>query len=549
MSQDHNLQIVITLTMGFALASVLGYLTQRLKTSPILGYLFAGYLIGPFSPGFVGDLKTAEQLAEIGVILMMFEVGLHFNWKDLVKVRGVAIPGALGQSIIATLAGIILVWGMGWSLEAGIILGLAISVASTVILVRALTDNKLLDTTRGHIAIGWLIVEDILTVLALLLLPSLAGYVKGDALTGHGIFISIFTALAKFVLLTVFMLTVGKKIVSWLISNVARTRSHELFTLSILALIFSIAVGSTLFFSTSIALGAFIAGMVIGETDVRYEASANALPIKDAFAVLFFVTVGMLFNPSAIMNNFMLFLGMIGIILLIKPLAAFLITIFLKHTFRTALTIAIALAQIGEFSFILAEEAMNLDLLPEEGFDLLVACAIISISLNPFLFSGLERLQLFLETRNYQIPEKQLSKPVDSREAAIIVGYGPIGESASAILEEQGVNPTVIDHNIDTIIKLGELNRFAVFGDASSPRILENAGITHAKYLIITVPELETTLNIIQMAKRIKPTIIIAARANFISEEQFLKAMNVPFICGELESKKAFDKMVQSLIT
>lgn len=387
-SEYLNLKIVLILTIGFSLASILGYLTHRLKLSSILGYLIAGYAIGPYSPGFVADVKVSEQLAEIGVILMMFGVGLHFRLKDLIDVRNIAIPGAIGQTLIATIIGTLVVYLHGWSLEAGIIFGLAIGVASTIVLVRVLYDNNILHTQEGHICVGWLIVEDIITVIVLLLVPSLS---PGQDHSMQTILLSIVGALGKFVLLTFLMFTVGKYGVTLALSKVVSTKSDELLTLTVLALTFLIATSSTLIFGTSIALGAFIAGMVIGQTDIRNKVARNMLPIKDAFVVIFFLTVGMIFNPAAIFHDFILFISVLAIILLLKPLSAFLITYGSKYPVRVAATVSIALAQIGEFSFILSEEAMRYKILPDEGYDILVACALVSISINPILFRFLPR--------------------------------------------------------------------------------------------------------------------------------------------------------------
>lgn len=383
--EPHNLKIVLILTYGLAFAGLFGYLTHLLKLSPILGYLIAGYLIGPYSPGFVADIAISEQLAEIGVILMMFGVGLHFKWQELLNVKNIAIPGAIGQTSIATLCAMLLLMGWGWTWQSGLIIGLSIGVASTVILARILSDNQLLKTSEGHIAVGWLIVEDLLTVLALLAVPVLA---EGK-LSVMGIISSFLYMLFKFCLLTLFMFTVGQKIVTYVLFTIARTRSSELFTIIILALTFLVATCSALMFGTSIALGAFIAGMVIGRTHVRHQASSQALPIQDVFLVIFFLTVGMLFNPAAIVEHPALFLAILAIILIIKPLTAYLITIFLRYPAKTAVTVAIALAQIGEFSFILSEEATKYEILPDAGYDLIVACAIVSISLNPILFKKL----------------------------------------------------------------------------------------------------------------------------------------------------------------
>jgi CPA2 family monovalent cation:H+ antiporter-2 len=385
-----KLKIVLILTIGFAFASILGYFAHRIKLSPILGYLLGGYIIGPFSPGFTVDLQISEQLAEIGVILMMFGVGLHFKWQDLVKYKHIAIPGALAQTSVATVAGILLIQSMGWSLESGLIYGLAIGVASTVVLARVLSDNHFLNTASGHISIGWLIVEDMVTVAALLLIPPLAGSINGDGFPLEEIIKSLGLTVIKFFLLALIMFTVGKKVVSYFLSKIALTNSHELFTLGTLAITFLIAAGSTLLLGTSIALGSFIAGMVIGQTVMQHKVSNNARPLKDAFIVIFFLSVGMLFNPKAISEHFLLFACTLIIILILKPLTAFCICKIYKYPIKTALVTALGLAQIGEFSFILTEEAMNLKLLPEAGYDIIVACALITIAINPLLFKLLK---------------------------------------------------------------------------------------------------------------------------------------------------------------
>lgn len=381
-----ELKIVFILTIGFALASILGYLAYRLRISPILGYILAGYLIGPYSPGFVADVKLAEQLAEIGVILMMFGVGLHFRIEDLISVKKIAIPGAIGQTFIATLLGTLLIYNLGWTLEAGIIIGLSVGVASTVILVRMLTEYDLLHTPQGHIAVGWLVVEDLITIVALLLVPIMAASAAGKALSLYSIATSFLIVTVKFLLLIFFMVTLGQKAVFYLVSKIVQTKSHELFTVAILAITFVTATGSSLIFGTSIALGAFIAGMVLGQTRVKHQISANALPLKDTFLVIFFLSMGMLFDVKVIYTHFNFFIGVLAIIIIAKPLAAYLIARMLKYSTETSLIIAVALAQIGEFSFILVEAASRLKFLPDAGYDLIVACAIITISLNPILF-------------------------------------------------------------------------------------------------------------------------------------------------------------------
>lgn len=385
--ESPDLKIVTILTIGFVFAGILGYLAYRIKLSPIVGYLLAGYLIGPYSPGFVADLSVAEQLAEIGVILMMFGVGLHIKWQDLLHVKNIAIPGAIGQTFFATLLSSLLIVNMGWPFEVGLILGLAIGVASTVVLVKVLHEKNLLHTPEGHVAVGWLIVEDLITVMALIMIEPLSGIMKDGEGSIYALLMPFALVFVKFAILAVLIFTLGRKLVVYCLSKIVHTHSSELFTLAILALTFLIATGSAALFGTSIALGAFLAGMVIGETSVRKRATKSSLPIKDAFVVIFFLSVGMLFNPAALFDRVLLFLAILTIILIVKPLIAFLLTIALKYPAKTAFTIAIALAQIGEFSFILTEEAMRYEIFPDELYDIIVACAFVSISINPLLFN------------------------------------------------------------------------------------------------------------------------------------------------------------------
>lgn len=390
MADSINLQIALILAIGFAFAAILGYISHRLKLSPIFGYLIAGYLIGPYSPGFVANLRTAEQLSAIGVLLMMFSAGMHFKWQDLLKVRRIAVPGAVGQTFVAACIAVFLCRQMGWGLRSGIIFGLAIGVASTMVLIRVLSDNNLLKTKEGHVAVGWLIVEDLITVIVLILVPALAVYDTGRSLLFQEIFYAVIQVLLKFVLLAAIMFTIGYKAVRFILTKIKLIHYPELFTLTTLAITFVIAIGSNLYFGTSIALGAFLAGMVMGQTRVHNHVSAQITPLKDAFVVIFFLSVGMLFSPMAIVQNFPAFLATLAIILLAKPLTAYLITIALRRTRKTAAIIAVGLAQIGEFSFILSEEAMRYDLLPRTGYDIIVACALVSISINPLLFKMLK---------------------------------------------------------------------------------------------------------------------------------------------------------------
>lgn len=384
--EDYNVKLVLILTIGFGLSSVLGYLTYRMKLSPILGYLIAGYIIGPFSPGIVVDIKVTEQLAEIGVILMMFGVGLHFKWEDLVGVRKIAVPGAIIQMLAAIVISAGIVYFLGRSLESGVIVGLAVGVASTIVMLRVFLDNNQLQTTQGHISVGWLIVEDVLTVMVLILLPIIAGFFSNADYSMGSVTEALLTVVFKVSLLFVLIFTLGQKIVSKLLEFISNTESNELFTITILALTFLIATGSSVLFGTSFALGAFLAGMVIGRTSVGHQASENSLPMRDAFVVLFFLSVGMLFNPEPIFNNWAFFVGILGVILLVKPLVTFAIVKLWNYPTQVAVGVGLAVAQIGEFSFILAEEALKLHMIPDEGFDIIVACALISIAINPPIF-------------------------------------------------------------------------------------------------------------------------------------------------------------------
>ncbi len=541
-----NLNIVIILTIGFTLASLLGYLTQQIKLSPILGYLLAGYVIGPYFPGYVANLQLAEQLAEVGVMLMMFGVGLHFKWQDLVNVKNIAIPGAIIQTLVATAAATLFVhymWG-GW--EAGVLIGLAIGVASTVVLVRVLADHNLLETLQGYIAVGWLIVEDILTVAVLILLPTIVALLTGATISMQEILTSMALVVVKFIVLAAIMFTLGHKFVSYALFKIARTRSPELFTLTVLALTFLIATGSAVVFGTSIALGAFIAGMVIGQTDVRHQASAYASPMKDAFVVIFFLSVGMLFNPMAIIEHFPLFLGILIIILVVKPLTAFLIVVLMRYPVSVALSVALALAQIGEFSFILAEEAAKFHIFPDEAYDIIVACALISIAVNPLFFKILNYLKPQLEglESNLLFTQQHL-KQVSQRELkALIVGFEIIGQSVVNTLEKLGYRSVIIDRNVDTVAKLIEQKREAVYGEAAFPNMLEMAQITSASLLILTGSDLATTLDIIRYAHEVHPDITIIAHAKNLEEENILKKMGIIVVCEDEEISKAFNRTV-----
>jgi CPA2 family monovalent cation:H+ antiporter-2 len=389
-----NLKIVLTLTIGFTLASALGFFALKAKLSPIVGYLVAGYLIGPYSPGFVANKELSEQLSEVGVILMMFSVGLHLKWQDLSKVKYIAIGGALIQTTITTFLGMLVIQYIGWTVEASFIIGLSLGVASTIVLLRLMAENNALKSQAGHIAVGWLIVEDIITVIALLLLPIIASSLSGEGFSFYKLSSTMFVIVLKFTVLALIMFTFGHECVKFALNSVIKLKSKELFTLTILALTFVIATGSTYIFGTSIALGAFIAGLVMGQTDVRAQVALSATPLRDTFIVVFFLSVGMLFNPKVIVDHFFLFLSILSIVLILKPLAALIISLLFGKSFKDCLVIAVALAQIGEFSFILTEQASKLEIMPQMGYDIIVATALVSISLNPLLFYFLKKNNL-----------------------------------------------------------------------------------------------------------------------------------------------------------
>jgi len=548
-----GLGFLVNLSVSLVLALVLGLVAQRLRLSPIIGYLLAGIALGPRTPGFVADPKMAHDFAEVGVILLMFGVGLHFNFNDLLAVRRIAIPGCVGQILVASVLGTIVAISFGMGARAGIVLGIAISVASTIVLIRVLADNDLLQTNQGHIAIGWLILEDIFTVFVLVALPGMAsiwGQSKGG---GEGLLITLAWAIAKFVGLTLLVVIIGRKAIPRLLNLVARTRSRELFTLTILSLALAIATGSAALFGVSMALGAFLAGIVVGQTEVSHQAAADALPMRDAFAVLFFVSVGMLFNPQAIIKEPRFLLGLLGIVILAKPLTAFLIIWVLRYSMRTAITVALALAQIGEFSFLLANEAMGLGLLSADGQSLLVACALISIAVNPLLFRAITPLEQWLRSKeqiwhilsqrsNYEwvmlnkeqqfrLSESGQKSGIKSR--AVIVGYGPVGQTASRILRDFDIPLVIIDLNLDTVRNLIESGQAAIYGDASRRDILKAAGVQKADYLLVTIPDILTRTTVIVTARELNPELHVFTRARYLQERAWLEEMGATDICTE----------------
>jgi monovalent cation:H+ antiporter-2, CPA2 family len=523
-----NIDLVLTLTGGFAAALICGYVTFRLGLSPIVGYLLAGFVVGPNTPGFIANQHLADQLAEVGVMLLMFGVGLQFHLEELLAVRRVAIPGAVGRSLVVTLLGTLLgvSWGWGWS--SGLIFGLAISVASTVVLMRVLADNGDLHTPAGHIAVGWLVVEDLFTVLVLVLLPAVFGHGEAGAV---GFVIAIGLAIVKVAAMVGLTFLVGERLIPWLLDRVAATRSRELFTLTVLVVALGLAVGSAKLFGVSMALGAFLAGMVVARSDFSLRAATEALPMRDAFAVLFFVSVGMLFHPRYLVESPGLVAATLAVILLGKPLVTLATILFFEYPLRVAVSVAVATAQIGEFSFILATAGKGLGLLNDEATNAIIAAAIISITLNPIfyrLIGPLERaLRRYIKTplpSDIQTRSKGADGPSETdRFRAIVVGYGPVGRTLVRLLRESKVDPVVVELNIDTVRRLGTQGIRAVYGDATHRETLEQAGVKDAAALILSSANMHGSGESIRLARELNPKILIFTRANYLKEQAELR--------------------------
>lgn len=527
------------------MAWLLGVATHRLGLSPIIGYLTAGMIIGPSTPGFVGDVHLASQLADVGVILLMFGVGLHFHIGDLWAVRRVAIPGAFAQSLVATLVGTAVFSALGWPVKAGVIIGMAMSVASTVVLIRVLTDNDLLSLVHGHVAVGWLIVEDIFTIIVLVLIPALGddGTAQGSvraATLSRGLWLSLAGAFLNLGFLVALTWLVGSRLVPWILVRIARLRSRELFTLTILVLSVTVAAGSAALFGASLALGAFLAGMVVAQTPVSQQAGADILPMRDAFAVLFFVAVGMQFAPSFLLQQPWMLLAALGIVMIIKPLTALVIIAFTGYAAKTALTVALGLAQIGEFSFILSALARKHHLLPEIAHNVLVATAILSIAINPILFRAFPWIESALRRRPllWRLLHLRASRSIDATNAAsaetvraataplaIVVGYGPVGQAVERLLRESGFTTVVIDLNMDTVSALNREGRPAIFGDATQAEVLRQAGITKANYLVITLPHSANRGPLLTAARQANPALQIIVRARYLKERLDLEQL------------------------
>lgn len=537
----HESALIVTLAAGFGLAFVLGLVATRLRLPPLVGYLIAGVVIGPFTPGYVADAGLAAQLAEVGVILLMFGVGLHISVGDLVAVRRIAVSGALLRIVIISLltAAVARLWDWTWG--SGLVLGLAISVASTVVVLRQLGDRGLLDSADGRIAVGWLIVEDLAMVLTLVLLPPLAGSLGGtpSANAGAGgIGAQLGITLLKIAAFVLLMLFVGTRTVPWLLVRVARTGSRELFTLAILAVALGVAVGAASLFGVSFALGAFLAGVVISESDLSHQAAADALPLQDAFAVLFFVSVGMLFDPAVLVREPLRIFAVVGIIIVGKALLTFALVLYFRRPVRSALLIAASLAQIGEFSFILAGLGIALGLLPELGRDLILAGALVSITLNPLVFRATEVIERWIEGRpNLVLALERAEVPVGTelareresslRDHVILIGYGRVGRRIGDALRRASIPYIVVERDRIAVENLRTQGVPAIFGDAARPGILDHVHLETARLLIIAAPDAYHARRVIEIARKSNPGIHIAARTHSEAGQQFLERLGV----------------------
>ena len=518
--------LITTIVGGLVLAFLFGMLANRLKISPLVGYLAAGVLAGPFTPGFVADTSLAPELAEIGVILLMFGVGLHFSLKDLLAVKSIAIPGAVLQIAVATLLGIGLSQLLDWDISSGLVFGLCLSTASTVVLLRALEERQLIDSQRGQIAIGWLIVEDLVMVLTLVLLPAFSSMMESEHSSFGALGWELAITIGKVIAFMVLMMVVGRRLVPWILARTASTGSRELFTLAVLALALGIAYGAVELFDVSFALGAFFAGVVLNESELSQRAAHDTLPLRDAFAVLFFVSVGMLFDPMIILREPLAVLATLGIIVFGKSIAAFLLVKTFGHSRRTALTISVSLAQIGEFAFILAGLGITLGMLSEHGRNLVLAGAILSIMLNPLLFTLLEKYLAKTETIDDQSVEEAVEDekqiPFDLCNHALLVGYGRVGSLLGEKLQAAGIPLVVIENSRPRVEALRAQGISTVLGNAANQEVMDLARLDCARWLLVTIPNGYEAGEIVASARTKRPNIEIIARAHYDDEVRYI---------------------------
>lgn len=536
-----QLDLIVTLAGGLTAALVLGYVTQRIGLSPIVGYLIAGIVVGPATPGFEANREVALQLADVGVILLMFGVGLQFHFRELLAVRRIAVPGALAQIVIVTALGTaVLVWA-GGTWKAGVVYGFAISLASSVVLIRVLSDNNHLHTPTGHIAVGWEVLKDLFTVVALVLIPLFFGRMGGSGNgedSGGDAALAILFAILKVAGLIIFLIFAGGRLIPWILGRVAASRSRELFTLTILVIALGIAVGSAKLFGVSMALGALLAGMVVGRSDFSFRAASEALPMRDAFAVLFFVSVGMLFEPSSILESPGLLVLTLALVMIAKPVIAFVVAMLLGYPSRIGLGVAAALGQIGEFSFIIATLGVSLGIFSGDATNGLIGAAVVSISLNSIIYKTVAPINRWISHRpslfrllNFKAPVTVLAATpavedaqLDPQHRAVVVGYGPVGRTLTQLLQEQGIEPSIIEMNLKTVQELRQAGMQVFFGDATLRTILEQAGVPTAGTLILTVSGFKNAKEVIKIARQLNPKIHVIVRAAYLADIPDLRA-------------------------
>ena len=536
---EHNISLITTIAAGLGLALIFGFIAEKLRLPALVGYLLAGIFLSPATPGFVADIEIASQLSEIGVMLLMFGVGLHFSIDDLLSVKRIALPGAVVQMSLATLLGMGVASWWGWSIGEGLIFGLALSCASTVVLLKALETRGILDTMNGKIAVGWLVVEDLATVLVLVLMPPLAGMLGGNAqATDMPLWQTIGITLLQVSAFIALMLVAGRRIMPWLLWHVAKTGSRELFTLSVIVAAIGIAYGATALFNVSFALGAFFAGMVMRESEFSHRAAEESLPFRDAFAVLFFVAVGMLFDPGVLVEEPLHVLAVVGIIIIGKSLAAMALVLTFRYPLNTALTVSASLEQIGEFSFILAGLGLALGILPSEGLSLVLAGALISIALNPLVFASIAPVSKWLLNRSAtarrlntrvdpyaELPMSTERKYLEGQ--VVLVGFGRVGRRIADALKERGIPYVVAEQNREIVENLRKKNIPAVSGDASDPVVLVQAHIAQAAMLVVATPDSINVRQMVDTARTLNPQIEIVLRTHNEDESVLLRKENL----------------------
>ena len=538
----HDVDLIILLAVGFGLALIFGYIAARIRLPPLIGYLIAGILISPNTPGVVGDIQLANQLAELGVMFLMFGVGMHFSLSDLMQVRRIALPGAILQIAVATLLGIGVSMMWGWSFGSALVFGLSLSCASTVVLLKALGDRGLLNSVNGKIAVGWLLVEDLVMVLVLVLLPATAVLLGGTPIAGTdpnaNIWLTLGVTLIKVTGFIAFMLIVGKRLVPWIMQMVARLGSRELFTLTVVAAAVSIAFGAYKVFGVSMALGAFFAGMVVKESDFSHRAEEETLPLREIFSILFFVSVGMLFDPRILIEQPLHVLAVIGIIMIGKTIAAMALVLFFRYPINTALTVGASLAQIGEFSFILATLGLSLNLLSIEGQNLILAGALISITLNSFIFSAIEPVQNWIRERSHLArllersgdPLSMLPDEVSQeylRDQVVLVGHGEVGRRITKELMAQNIEVVIAEENREIVERLRQKGIAAVSGHATEPSVLIQAHIQHARLLVLSPMDILDIHKIVDIAKTLNPQIQVLVCAESKEEAEVIRRDNI----------------------